>query len=230
MKFPQHVYEVMDCVQEFSCDEQRIFHFLTEAKDSKYQNDLARMWKAVFKVAQESNGALDNKWVYRFVCNVRASEKEKPYFSMSRIERTEKLGEIEKYSKKLKKIYDDLGIDDLYLLLDPTIFYFEVKPELIEDIEAFPRYGVSEVIDFYMDVANEEVGGYKQVGKIGKNHKMIRFIRELAKRNRVMYGGPFPKIIQLVVLALYNKEYSDADLFNIINGRKHKKNRLYLQS
>lgn len=224
MKLPEHVYEVMDCIQEISCDEQRIFHLLTESKDSNYQNDLAKMWKAIFKVAQKSNASLDNKWVYRFVRDVSASEKEKPYFSMSRIERTEKLTEIGKYSKKLKKIYDELGIDDLYLLLDPSIFYFDVKPELIEDIEAFPRYGISEVIDFYMDAANEEVGGYKQIGKIGKNHKIIRFVRELAKRNKVMYGEPLPKIIQSVVFALYNKEYSDADLFNIINGRKPKKN------
>lgn len=222
MKLPIHVEEVKAHFVNTKDERLETMRILTEPKDLQHEESIGEMWEGVFRAEKKLNGAKTNDWVDYFINAVIASKKKKPYFSMNKAERIKKLKDIETYSELLKELYMELGLDSSDLIYGFDLF--DENDERITDIDSLPAIGISEALDFYKNMANDEVGGYLQVGKLDDRYFLRSFIRSMASRNLARYEKKLLSVLGATTFVVYEKEVSLSDISNFLNGRKPMKN------
>ncbi|MFA5593248.1 MAG: hypothetical protein WC989_08045 [Micavibrio sp.] len=196
---------------------------LTES-DSANEGYLEEMWESIFKAEKKYDGALNDEWVYFFLNAVTTSMEEKPYFSMNGEKRKKLLEDIKNQTTKLKKLYQDSGLDQPFLSYDPDFFTdfhsFDEEGKSVIETDLLPCVGITDALDFYEDFANDEIGSYVQSGKLVERHKSNRFVRVMGQRNVKRYGQPLLGVLIKSAYAIYDEVYSEPDVLNLVKGRR----------
>jgi len=177
--------------------------------------DLVSMWKAI----EKRSDIVDDFWVWRFLEDVENAARLPRYHYKSKAERVELVSDINKLSRKLllKLESNDL---DVHLLYNPGAMFEGFY--IYEDFDANHQAQINEIainkieLTTLLNEINErsrrKVLEEPLAGKAGKNNRAIRFMRNMAIRNRKLYGQPLNKVIMSATNALFETNYFESDI------------------
>lgn len=228
MKFLSHVDEAKSWLKQVSDGRLEMMCILTEPDDSAYGEYYEKMWQTLFNAEKKYCGVKDSQWVLLFLDDVIECMEEKPHFYMNGEVRSELLQNIQVHTEILKRLYNDSGLNECLISNEGQFFggfdAYDERGNIIAENGERPKVGIVDVLDFFNDFANEEVSENAQEGKIVERCKSNRFVRSLGRRNKSRYGTPLQQVLINAAFAIYNENYSEPDISNLLNGRKSKKN------
>mgnify|MGYP000435633241 CR=1 FL=1 len=177
--------------------------------------DLVNMWKAI----EKRSDTVDDLWVWGFLEAVEKAARLPRYHYKSKAERGELVSDINKLSRKflLKLESNDL---DVHLLYNPGAMFEGFY--IYEDFDANHQAQINEIavnkielttlLNEISERSRRKVLEEPLAGKAGKNNRAIRFIRNMAIRNRKLYDQPLNKVIMSATNALFDTNYTEIDI------------------
>ena len=178
-------------------------------------SDLVSMWKAIEKRSEP----VDDLWVWGFLEAVEKAARLPRYHYKSKAERGELVSDINKLSRKflLKLESNDL---DGHLFYNPGAMNEGFC--IYEDFDAHHQAQINELavkkielttlLNEISERSRRKVLEEPLAGKAGKNNRAIRFMRNMAIRNRKLYGQPLNKVIMSATNALFETNYTEIDI------------------
>jgi len=177
--------------------------------------DLVSMWKSVEKRSEP----VDDLWVWGFLEGVEKAARLPRYHYKSKAERFDLVSDINKLTHKLSL---KLQSNDL----DGHLFYnsgcMSEGFYIYEDFEENHQAEINELAVMKIELttllneinerSRRKVLEEPLAGKAGKNNRAIRFIRNMAIRNRKLYDQPLNKVIMSATNALFDTNYFESDI------------------
>ena len=178
-------------------------------------SDLVSMWKAI----EKRSDPVDDLWVWGFLEDVENAARLPRYHYKSKAERVELVSDINKLSRKflLKLESNDL---DVHLLYNPGTMFegfyiyedFDANHQAEINESAVKMIELNTLLNEISERSRRKVLEEPLAGKAGKNNRAIRFIRNMAIRNRKLYGQPLNKVIMSATNALFDTNYFESDI------------------
>jgi len=178
-------------------------------------SDLVNMWKAI----EKRSDTVDDLWVWRFLEDVENAVQLPRYHYKSKAERVELVSDINKLARKLllKLESNDL---DVHLLYNPGAMFegfyiyedFDANHQAEINESAVKMIELTTLLNEISERSRRKVLEEPLAGKAGKNNRAIRFIRNMAIRNRKLYGQPLNKVIMSATNALFETNYIEIDI------------------
>jgi len=158
-------------------------------------DDLKRMWSRLSEYSGGFGSGNNDLWVHGFL-NITHKLKQLPeHFYMSEEDR--------------KDLIERLTLSTRELISIHKAYDFSIKNigdvSFIESLEFMAQQTIQELKETVLE------------GKAGKNVHAIRFVRILAQHNRMMFGETLNSVLKTATLAIYEIEYSDSDISNLLN-------------
>jgi len=177
--------------------------------------DLVSMWKAI----EKRSDTVDDLWVWRFLEDVENAARLPRYHYKSKAERVELVSDINKLARKflLKLESNDL---DVHLLYNPGAMFegFYIYEDFEENHQAqineiaVNKIELTTLLNEINERSRRKVLEDPLAGKAGKNNRAIRFMRNMAIRNRKLYDRPLNKVIMSATNALFDTNYTEIDI------------------
>ena len=178
-------------------------------------SDLVNMWKAI----EKRSDTVDDLWVWRFLEDVENAVQLPRYHYKSKAERVELVSDINKLARKLllKLESNDL---DVHLLYNPGAMFegfyiyedFDANHQAEINESAVKMIELTTLLNEISERSRRKVLEEPLAGKAGKNNRAIRFMRNMAIRNRKLYGQPLNKVIMSATNALFDTNYFESDI------------------
>jgi hypothetical protein len=177
--------------------------------------DLVSMWKAI----EKRSDLVDDLWVWRFLEAVEKAACLPRYHYKSKAERVELVSEIDKLSRKFLLKLESNNLD-VHLYYNPGAMFEGFY--IYEDFEENHQAGINELavnkielttlLNEISERSRRKVLEEPLAGKAGKNNRAIRFMRNMAIRNRKLYDRPLNKVIMSATNALFDTNYTEIDI------------------
>lgn len=229
MAFHRHVLDIKGHISKSKDERSEIMRALTEPKEPAYLEYYEAMWESLFRAEQENNDNLDNEWVVNFLDKVAAARNLPPYFYISGAQRNALMNKIRKHTEALEKIYTNQLFNQNLISNDGQFFHGFYNYEISEDAngekietKSRPKVSVVDALQFFAERAEDAINESAHRGKTGKNVEAVRFIRILGERNNERYGRPLNSVLQTAALAVYDVEYLESDISNLLNRCQNK--------
>ena len=178
-------------------------------------SDLVSMWKAI----EKRSDPVDDLWVWRFLEDVENAVQLPRYHYKSKSERVELVSDINKLTHKLSLKLESNDLDE-HLFYNPGAMFegFYIYEDFEENHQAEINESAVKMIELttLLNEINErsrrKVLEEPLAGKAGKNNRAIRFIRNMAIRNRKRYDQPLNKVIMIATNTLFDTNYVESDI------------------
>ena len=178
-------------------------------------SDLVSMWKAI----EKRSDLVDDLWVWRFLEAVEKAARLPRYHYKSKAERVELVSEIDKLSRKLSLKLKSNDLDE-HLFYNPGAMFegfyiyedFEENHQAAINELAVKKIELTTLLNEISERSRRKVLEDPLAGKAGKNNRAIRFMRNMAIRNRKLYGQPLNKVIMSATNALFETNYTEIDI------------------
>ncbi len=193
-------------------------------------NKTKKMWSSLLAARTKIGGAPhDNHWVIAFLSVAYHASEKPPYFYQSRQENKELAKRIEQLTSQLSKLLRSHRLDFNLVHIEGKIMkgfhffeHFGESNRARMNAKGIDKLPISNLLLALSQQAKEDISYAYSDGKAGKKIREIRFIREIAKSNKQVYGSPLNAVIAEATAAIYNTVYSESDIANLLN-RKTKK-------
>lgn len=219
-----HIEEVKSDLKNKKDIRLETLNLLTEPKWSTHKEYYEEMWQSLFRMKREYHNSKSSDWVYLFLDDIIDSKKELPYFYYNNAQRTSLLKKLKKHTDALKIIFEDSGLNAALISNDGQFFHgfysYDDKGDPIMENGLRPKVAISDVLEFFLSYAEEEVSESAQKGKVVERQKSNRFVRCMAARNLDRYGKILAQVIATAAFAIYGQEYTESDIANLVYGRK----------
>jgi hypothetical protein len=177
--------------------------------------DLVSLWKAIEKRSE----SVDDLWVWGFLEDVENAVQLPRYHYKSKSERVELVSDINKLSRKLSLKLESNDLDG-HLFYNPEGmnegFYiyedFEENNQAEINQLAVKMIELTTLLNAINERSRRKVLEEPLAGKAGKNNRAIRFIRNMAIRNRKRYDQPLNKVIMIATNTLFDTNYVESDI------------------
>jgi hypothetical protein len=177
--------------------------------------DLVSLWKAIEKRSE----SVDDLWVWGFLEVVEKAARLPRYHYKSKAERGELVSDINKLSRKLSLKLESNDLDG-HLFYNPEGmnegFYiyedFEENNQAEINQLAVKMIELTTLLNAINERSRRKVLEEPLAGKAGKNNRAIRFIRNMAIRNRKRYDQPLNKVIMIATNTLFDTNYVESDI------------------
>lgn len=227
-EFPEHVIELKSNLALFAQDgskddiqEFEIMRLLTEPKEDVYLSDYVNMWKTF---RRNMHDPCDTMWASCFIEQVKNAYHLPPYYYLNNKERAALIDRINSLSNNLKNILKTNELETQLVSIEGKIFngmyifeeFGEKNQALMTEDDCHKAY-LSGIMDLMLGNACERISEANTSGKKAKNIEAIRFIRLMSEHNIKYYNNPLNSVIKTATFALYDIDYSDSDIHNIVN-------------
>ena len=177
--------------------------------------DLVNMWKAI----EKRSDTVDDLWVWGFLEAVEKAARLPRYHYKSKAERGELVSDINKLFRKLSLklqsndldghlFYNPEGINEGFYIYED----FEENHQAEINESAVKMIELTTLLNEINERSRRKVLEEPLAGKAGKNNRAIRFMRNMAIRNRKLYGQPLNKVIMSATNALFDTNYFESDI------------------
>ena len=181
-------------------------------------SDLVSMWKAIEKRSEP----VDDLWVWGFLEDVENAVQLPRYHYISKSERVELVSDINKLTHKLSLKLESNDLDE-HLFYNPGAMFegFYIYEDFEENHQAEINESAVKMIELttLLNEINErsrrKVLEEPLAGKAGKNNRAIRFIRNMAIRNRKLYDQPLNKVTAEAANALFGTKYPESEVVQL---------------
>ena len=199
---------IVDTTEELTGDN-------TEELTGDNTSDLVSMWKAI----EKRSDPVDDLWVWGFLEDVENAVQLPRYHYISKSERVELVSDINKLTHKLSLKLESNDLDG-HLFYNPGAMNEGFC--IYEDFDAHHQAQINELavkkielttlLNEISERSRRKVLEEPLAGKAGKNNRAIRFMRNMAIRNRKLYGQPLNKVIMSATNALFETNYTEIDI------------------
>lgn len=219
MAYPAPVIEAKKYLEDKSDVRLGIMKLLMGAREGK-KNDIAlnnveheKMWKALFSAEKRRQNTDNNEWVFAFINDVISAKNMPAYIYQSNEDRKRLVEDIFKYTKFLKRIYQNNHYDHRAILNDR---YLTHGFKSHDTDRGNPKVSVSDVLDFYAESLASEIG-YADRIRVDCDIESRIFVQNVGKRNIFCYGQPLNETVGIVSWAIYGRFYTPSSVTEIIN-------------
>jgi hypothetical protein len=179
---------------------------------------LAAMWRAIERRSEERD-----PWVAIFLGFVKGAAELPPYHYLKRSERLELVAQIMGTAGLLARLLEENQLDCHLIHSSGHIFngfyFYEGFGESNRariDADGAQKAPASRVIKMVASRAKEKISNEPVRGKVGRNVRAIRFVRMIAARFTGYYGQPLLPVIRAAVNTIFDTDYSEGDIQNLL--------------
>ena len=202
---------IVDTTEELTGDN-------TEELTGDNTSDLVSMWKAIEKRSEP----VDDLWVWGFLEAVEKAARLPRYHYKSKAERGELVSDINKLFRKLSLklqsndldghlFYNPEGINEGFYIYED----FEENHQAEINESAVKMIELTTLLNEINERSRRKVLEEPLAGKAGKNNRAIRFIRNMAIRNRKLYDQPLNKVTAEAANALFGTKYPESEVVQL---------------
>jgi hypothetical protein len=183
--------------------------------------DCIKMWRAL---ERRSSQPEDDLWVWAFLRATSDAADLPTFHYLSKRHRSDLANRISLIANELNRALEDNRLDFQIVKISNGQNFpgFRVYEDFSDSNQAqIDRAGeeklkATDILRYVAARATSAIENEPVAGKSGTNVRAVRFVRQMAKRNQLVYGARLNHVIATATNLLYETKYADADISALV--------------